>query len=390
VDRNLLIISHSYSTFVKNSADKVSPYFKEINVLVRVNPIAELSGILPIDYLRPYSSGVKIDMANKPSNLNLFRTPLVYFPTDIGYKALTYRHFKSCDRAIRDKKIKFDLIHAHFLVTAGYAGAKLKDRYDTPLVVTAHGYDIYDLPFRDDAWREKITYVLNAADHIITVSNKNRECINKLSTGRPVTVIPNGYDERLFYPMDRSACRELLGLPHDKKILLTIGNLMTEKGQKYLVDAICRIHKARPNIICVIIGSGALMGDLKKQVDRYGLGASVKLVGGKPHAEIPLWINSCDLFVSSSIAEGNPTVLFECMGCGVPFIGTRVGGVPDVITSGRYGLLADPSDAGGLAEKLLEGLDREWDRDAIRQYSQRFTWDNVTKEILGVYKKVLG
>ena len=51
---------------------------------------------------------------------------------------------------------------------------------------------------------------------------------------------------------------------------------------------------------------------------------SITLIGGRPHHEIPLWIGACDAFVLPSLMEGNPTVMFECLGAGRPFIGTRV------------------------------------------------------------------
>ena len=76
-------------------------------------------------------------------------------------------------------------------------------------------------------------------------------------------------------------------------------------------------------------------------------------------------MNACDLFVLPSLNEGNPTVMFEALGCGKPFVGTKVGGVPEVIASDDYGLLVEPADPEDLAEKILVALDREWDREAI-------------------------
>lgn len=58
------------------------------------------------------------------------------------------------------------------------------------------------LPFRDEEWKEKIEYVLNTADYIITVSNSNLKCINKLNVKTPVKVIPNGFNSNLSYPKD--------------------------------------------------------------------------------------------------------------------------------------------------------------------------------------------
>jgi len=100
-------------------------------------------------------------------------------------------------------------------------------------------------------------------------------------------------------------------------------------------------------------------------------------------------MNACDLFVLPSLNEGNPTVLPEALGCGKPFVGTRVGGVPEVISSDDYGLLVEPADAEDLAEKILAALNREWDREAILRYAQQFTWENIAKEIMGVYEQVL-
>ena len=90
-----------------------------------------------------------------------------------------------------------------------------------------------------------------------------------------------------------------------------------------------------------------------------------------------------------SLNEGNPTVMFEALGCGKPFVGTRVGGVPEIITSDKYGLMVDPANPEDLAEKILVALDRKWDKNAISRYAQRFTWENIAKEIMDVYGRVM-
>ena len=100
-------------------------------------------------------------------------------------------------------------------------------------------------------------------------------------------------------------------------------------------------------------------------------------------------MNACDLFVLPSLSEGNPTVMFEALGCGKPFVGTKVGGVPEVIASDDYGLLVEPADSEDLVEKILVALDREWDREKILTYAERYTWENVAKEIMGVYTQIL-
>lgn len=371
--KSLLVISNHYLTFVKDQFETMSENFGNIDVLVRFH--------------RYYSLFPEklIDVTNKPLNINCIKSPIIYIPTDPGYRALGEKHFKIVDQIIKKNNLKFDLIHSHFTWSSGYVGAKLKEKYGVPFVVTAHGYDIYELPFKDDEWKSKIEYVLNAADAIITVSNSNLECIKKLDVKTPVTVIPNGYREDLFYPLDPYECRRSLGLPSDKKIILTVGNLEEVKGHIYLVKAMDYVVKTRKDVICYIVGGGKLENKLKTQLKFAGLQDYIKLVGGRPHDEIPLWMNACDIFVLPSLNEGNPTVMFECLGCGKPFVGTKVGGIPEIIVSEDYGMIVEPGNSKDLAKNIELALEKKWCSKDIRNYGQRFIWENITKEIYDIY-----
>jgi glycosyltransferase involved in cell wall biosynthesis len=309
---------------------------------------------------------------------------------DSQYKNLGDKHFRVVDKTIMRNDIIFDLVHSHFTWSAGYVGAKLKEKYGVPFVVTAHGYDIYKLPFKDEQWKKNIEYVLNSADYIITVSNSNLECIKKLDVSTPVKIIPNGFRNDLFYPRDTVECRNILNLPIDKKIVLTVGELKEIKRHSDLIDAMVQVVKHREDVLCIIVGTGELETKLKKQIKDLGLEKYVKLVGGKPHDDIPLWMNACDAFVLPSLNEGNPTVMFECLGCGKPFMGTKVGGIPEIIISEDYGLLVEPEKPDDLAEMILSGISIVWDYDKIMLYSKKFTWENIMKKNLEVYEKLLG
>jgi glycosyltransferase involved in cell wall biosynthesis len=338
--------------------------------------------------LNQWKLDYKIDLTDTPVNVNIWQTPILYAPIDSQYKKLGNKHFKAAEKAIKKHNINFGIIHSHFTWSSGYAGAKLKEKYNVPLIITAHGYDIYSLPFKDEEWKSKIEYVLNAADHIITVSKSNLECIKKLNVNTPVTVLPNGYRADLFYPRNSEKCRNELNLPLDKKIILTVGNLVEIKGHKYLIEAMGEVIKHRKDLQCYIIGGGALEKKLKEQIISAGLEDFVTLVGSKPHSEIPIWMGACDLFVLPSLNEGNPTVMFECLGCGKPFVGTKVGGVPEIIISNDYGLLVKPSDSQALAKKIDISLVKEWNENKIIEYAEHYRWKNIAEEILQVYSNI--
>lgn len=377
-NRRLLVISHHYLTYLRDQVSIISKNFAKIDVLVRLNW-----------YYNIIKKNRMLDLSDKPYNVNVTTIPIFYAPTDSSYKNLGEKHFKAVEKALKNNNYEFGLIHSHFTWSAGYVGGKLKEKYGTPFIATAHGYDIYDLPFRDNEWKEKIEYVLNTADYIITVSNSNLECIKKLGIKSPVKVIPNGFISGSFYPRDVKECRKTLNLLPGKKIILTVGNLVEIKGHQHLIKAVSEIVKNRKDILCIIIGSGELKNKLEKQIKKAGLENYILLAGGRPHDEIPVWMNACDVFVLPSLNEGNPTVMFECLGCGKPFVGTKVGGVPEIIISEEYGLLVEPADSEDLAEKILIALDKEWNYEMISKYAEQFTWENLAREILTVYQHVI-
>ena len=383
-DKTLLVVSSIFpdktnnfygGIFVKEQLKYLKDYFKKVIV---ISPTPRTFGIYNSDKLcKDYEfDNVKVYFPR------FWHAPISYFRKRLGE-----RQFKVVDKVIKKEKIKFDLIHAHFTYPSGYVGAKLKEKYRKPLVVTAHGGDIYKLPFVSKYWKNKVLRILEKADKVITVSKRNANCIATL--GSKSIVIPNGFDQKLFFPQDKTKYKNRLNLSLDKKIILTVGNLVEIKGQKYLIEAMEEIIKKRKDVLCLIIGSGNLKTRLENQIKELGLKKFVKLIGGKPHNKIAFWMNACDLFVLPSLSEGNPTVMFECLGCGKPFIGTKVGGIPEIIVSDDYGLLCEPANPEDLAEKILIGLDKNWDKNKILNYSKKFMWSKIAKEIIDVYKGVL-
>jgi glycosyltransferase involved in cell wall biosynthesis len=392
---NLLILAHAYIGWVKETTEIESSFVKEINVILHRNPLTEISNYFPFggyfDHLRFYTKQRTADLEGKPDNVKVHLIPLLYLIPDGKNKRLGDKLVKMFENYIREKRIELDLIHAHFIYPQGYVAVKLGQKFNVPVVVSAHGHDVYEMPFRDNDWKNIIRQTLEQSDHVITTSYKNKNIITKeLGIDKEISVIPTGFNSKIFRLIPRNIAREKLSLPKDKKIILNVGNLYPVKGHKYLIAAIKEIVKiGRNDVLCIIIGSGPLRKNLEKSIKKEKLNDYIKLIGAKPHNEIPLWMNAADLFVLPSLNEGNPTVMFEALGVGLPFIGTRVGGIPEVLVSEDYGFLVEPADPKDLMEKILISLEKDWDREKIRRYAGQFTLENVTRHILEIYSRVL-
>jgi glycosyltransferase involved in cell wall biosynthesis len=383
------MIVHSYHSFQKDQIEEISSYFNHVYVLVRYKPIAEIANILPINVLKTHTKQYVFQLKGKPNNVTVIPVKLFYMPTNRSYKRLGSRHFKAVFKIIEKNKIEFDLIHAHFTWSAGYVGSKLKEIFNVPFVLTSHRYDLCELPFIDDDWKNNIRSILNSADANITVSFKNLPYFEKIGVFKKINVIVNGFNRNLFSAKDKEECRRRLNLPLDQIVILTVGNLVKRKGHIYIIRSLKKIITNYKNLICIFIGDGPLRKKLLNQIKANGLENHFILTGSMKHSEIEYYMNACDVFLLSSLSEGNPTVMFECLGCGKPFVASNVGGISDIINSDEYGLLFKPANTKEMTNKILQALNTKWDREKILDYSQKFRWDVIVKDIVELYRNCL-
>ncbi|WP_292520589.1 glycosyltransferase [Methanoculleus sp.] len=382
-DKSLLLLTSSYpdqddsfagDTFVKNPVAELRHYFKKV---VIISPIFQSYGRFGKD---------KICKDYSYDNVEVYYPRSIYIPIVWLSKILIDNRLQVVEQTIKEHRLHFDLIHAHFTWPSGYIGVRLKEKYGKPVVTTIHENGDWfeqevtmDHPLINTAW--------SGADALIRVNKKDVPVLQRYN--RCVRAIPNGFSPA-FHPIETAIARERLNLPEERKIIFTLGGLIKRKGFNYLINAMEQVCSQRDDAFCYIGGAGPEWRGLQKQIIRSHLEENVQLLGSVPGDQLTLWMNASDFFVLPSLNEGNPTVMFEALGCGKPFVGTRVGGVPEVITSGEYGLLVEPADPDDLAEKILTALDREWDREAILAYAERYTWANIAKETMGVYARFLG
>ncbi|NJE02073.1 glycosyltransferase family 4 protein [Thermococcus sp. JdF3] len=379
-DRNLLIVTNSYpdrdgmyygGIFVKDQIWYLKRYFKSIYVI------------------SPQPWGVNKGLANyEYDNVKVFFPRFFHAPVTYFRKKLGENFFKAALRVIKREKLEFDLIHAHFTWPSGYAGLKLKKVYRVPLVLTTHGLHVTRL---NSMKKKHAMETWNSVDAIINVSRKCVELLKEL--GLPASklyYVPNGVDLKKFYPIDQFVARETLGVPTNKRVIVSVGNLVEKKGYIYLIQAAKILQELRDDFVVYIVGGGPLYSHLQKEILSLGLKKHVFLVGRKPHDEVALWMNAADVFVLPSLVENFGVVNIEALACGKPVISTYNGGSEEVIISNDYGFLCPPKDPECLAEKILMALNKEWDREKMRKYAEQFSWSKVVHQILGVYNKVLG
>ncbi|MEM3504805.1 MAG: glycosyltransferase family 4 protein [Archaeoglobaceae archaeon] len=290
---------------------------------------------------------------------------------------------------------KYDIVHVQASGPIGgflpaIVAAMLRKIVKLRLVVTFH-YSNYEMFIRKR--KRLVKFVLGSSDIFITVSKGQSSIIKNIVKNElllnKVLVVPNGFDSSKLPFIEKSLAKQKLGITNDNKIIFNLANLLEKKGHKYLIEAMKIVSNKRKDVICYIGGEGPLKKKLEDQIKKLNLQEHVKLLGFIPDEELYLWMNAADIFVLPSLSEGNPTVMFEALGVGLPFVGTAVGGVPEIITSEDYGLLCKPGDAEDLAEKILIALEKEWDREKIRKYAEQFTWDNIAKQVVRVYEEVL-
>ncbi len=284
----------------------------------------------------------------------------------------------------------FDLIHAHTLCLDGPAAVRLGRLVGAPVICTMHGSDVNILPQESRLARRAARWTIQNAAALVAVSAElERKALSIGVPKREIAIVPSGADLERFVPIEQRQARDRLGLPRAGKIIVYISRLDRLKGLSYLLVALKRVLERRRDCMLALVGEGPDRRYLEQQAAQLGLAESVHFAGIRPHAEIPLWINASDLVAHPSLSEGSPLPIYEALACGKPIVASRVGGIPELITSEAYGLLVPPADPLALAEALGHGLEKTWDAALIREHGAQYSWDASAERLIGLYRQVL-
>lgn len=386
-EKNLLVVSHSYNHFVKGQVDVLADYFEEVYVLVRYNRFADVSEYLPIDYAKPFSRSAKINREEKPDNVTVVSTPLLYLPIDLHRRFLGDQHARKVKKTVADLPVEFDVIHSHLTWTAGYVGSVLGRELGIPFVLTVH--ENHDL-FVDqlESSNEKINRTWERADAIVRVNRQDQATLRRFNDD--VYYVPNGFSRDRLSRVPQAEAKDHLGIERDTKLLFSLGHLKERKGFQHLVGVMPEIVEHEGEVVCAIGGHGGMRPELEEQIEELGLGDRVRLLGYVSNEELRYWMSACDAFVLPSYSESFGLVQLEAMACGSPVVSTINGGSEEVVTSDDHGFLVEsPEDHAALADAVVRALRKEWNRDAIEAHAEQFTWERVCVDIANLYAHIL-
>ncbi|MBI3563143.1 MAG: glycosyltransferase family 4 protein [Gammaproteobacteria bacterium] len=357
--------------FVKQRVDRLAKFFNTIVVA-------------PVRYIPVFKTCSKISRSEH-GNIDVYHPRYFVLPklakwTDGVFLFLSTLFF--IGKIL--KRHKVDLIDAHWGYPDGFAAYLTSIVYKIPFIVTLRGSDV-NIFLQRGLRKQVILWYLRKLKYIVTVSNSLKTTlIHHGIDPKIITVIRNGVDLNSFIPMERSSARQKLGIDPDSKILLCVGNIVKIKGQDILVEAFANIRHKSAKLI--FIGDGEMRNILENSIkNRLGATTRISFMGRKPHAEVGLWMNACDIYILPSRNEGMPNVVYEALACGIPVIATKVGDLHDIITSEQHGILVAPNDPTGLSRAIDQALATSWDKGFIRKHAEQFDWDKTISLCQSVY-----
>ncbi len=232
---------------------------------------------------------------------------------------------------------------------------------------------------------QRITYVC-CSQWLATEARKSA-----LLKGQTIVSIPNAINTHLFCPQDKKQARQTLGLPADYRIILFVSQRVTDprKGIGFFVEAI-RLLKERYPDMKERTGIAILGGHAEEVASQLELPVFPLGYVSEPHRIVDVY-NAADAFVLPSLEDNLPNTIMEAMACGVPCVGFRVGGIPEMIDHLENGYVAELQDAADLTHGIhyvLAEADRDLlSRNCLQKVAHNYSQQSVAKRYMEVYQQ---
>ncbi len=296
------------------------------------------------------------------------------------------------------RKIRPDVIHAHWIVPQGFVAVLVQALIGAPVVITAHGADVFGL--QGMLFETIKRFTLKRGQGIAVVSRALAEAISGLnSTCVHPHIIPKGVDSAAFCP-DKT--NTLISEKHAVRgpLLLYVGRLTEKKGVTYLIDAMPSVLSEIPAARLLVVGSGEAEKELKQQVVTLGLNNQVHFIGSVTNKDLPGYYATADIFIGPSIttrkgdAEGFGLTFVEAAMSGCIVVGTNTGGIGDIIQDNETGYLVPEKDSEALADKIIYIVEHGNEMEKIKKLArsrcmEKYDWTVIAKRYEKLYAQFI-
>lgn len=286
-----------------------------------------------------------------------------------------------------------DLLHVHYAIPHAVCAILGRDMAGSNIgiVTTLHGTDITVLG-SDSSLKEAIRYGIEKSDIVTAVSNSLRDQTYELiQPDKTIETVYNFVDEREYHPKSETKLKEQLGIDAAEKVMIHVSNF---RNVKRVQDVIKTFSLAHQQINCklLLVGDGPEMGRIIQQVRDLEIEDHVLFLGKRDDLAEFYSISDIKLLLSEKEAFG--LVLLEAMACGVPVIGTNIGGMPEIINPGVNGFLVELGDTEQAARYAIDMLSDEVLLQKLRQgaldtVSEHFHSSKILEQYEGLYEQLM-
>lgn len=253
------------------------------------------------------------------------------------------------------KEEQLDVLHVHYAIPHAVCAvlAREMSKRSFGIVTTLHGTDISVLG-QDTTLAPAIKYGIDKSDIVTAVSQALKEKTYRIiSTQKEIEVVYNFVDERVYKKLDPGNLKEQFGIREDERVIIHVSNFRKIKNLPHIVESFFKIREQMP-VKLLLVGDGPERHHIYEMVKASPYAEDVLLLGKQDNLEELYAISDLKLLLSKTESFG--LVLLEAMACGVPCIGTNVGGIPEVIQHGVDGFIVSEGDVDQVATYAIELL----------------------------------
>ncbi len=251
---------------------------------------------------------------------------------------------------------KLDILHVHYAIPhsiCAFLSKQIMCHKNMKIITTLHGTDI-TLVGLDKSYYKIVQFGILQSDEVTSVSGFLKDLtIQEFDIDKKIHVIPNFVDTNRFTPEQKNPqCRCLSGEEREK-LVVHISNFRPVKNIDIVIKTFHLIQK-EVKAKLALIGDGPEILTARETAMELGIMDSINFLGKLDQVEDIL--PYADLILLPSKTESFGLAILEAMSCGVPAIGSNVGGIPEVIQDGKTGFMFPPSDYQNMAKKGIEIL----------------------------------